>query len=371
MLSEQALRGLPVAPARHLPPPADPRPWWRRAGGAYFHPWGNAVISLICLGLIGWLLWVLVNWLLLGAVWRGGPEECKAPGTGFCWPFVAQKLRFMIFGFYPAEMQWRPALAIGCWLAGCGLAMTPRCWSVKLLPMLAVLAVGFFYVMAGGPGLEPVPTHQWGGLPLTVMLATVGMVCAYPLGIVLALGRRSALPVIRTLSVLYIEIIRGVPLISFLFMASVMFPLFLPEGVNIDKVLRAQVAIILFAGAYFAEVVRGGLQGIPRGQYEAAQALGLGYWKTMGLIVLPQALRIAIPPTANIVIGFFMDTTLVTIIGLFDFLNTVRAALRDPDWQGIAVAEGYLFAAGVYFVFCISMATYSLFLERRLRVVQH
>jgi general L-amino acid transport system permease protein len=214
-------------------------------------------------------------------------------------------------------------------------------------------------------GLSFVPQDQWGGLPLTLILATFGLAFAFPLAVAVALGRRSrSLPALKLLCVVYVELIRGVPLITLLFMASVMFPLFLPEGMDIDKLLRAQIAIILFAGAYLAEIVRGGLQALPKGQYEAADALGLSYWKKTGLIILPQALRLVIPPLVNTFIGFFKDTSLVLIIGLFDLLSAGKIAMSDPVWTAYST-EVYLFIAVIYFLFCYTMANYSRGLERQ------
>ena len=219
--------------------------------------------------------------------------------------------------------------------------------------------------MCGGLfGLIYVENERWGGLTLTLLLSTLGIAFAFPLSIFLALGRRSEMTLVRWLTIAYIELIRGVPLISVLFMASVMFPLFLPVGVSIDKLLRAQLAMILFAAAYLAEVVRGGLQAIPRQQDEAAQALGLNYWQRMGFVILPQALRISIPPLVNTVIGLFKDTSLVVIIGLFDFLTAIKISLTEPIWSGFGV-EAYLFAALGYFLFCFPMSLYSQALERR------
>jgi general L-amino acid transport system permease protein len=210
-----------------------------------------------------------------------------------------------------------------------------------------------------------VETPLWGGLFLTLVIASVGIVGSLPLGIVLALGRRSTMPVIRAICVAFIEIWRGVPLITVLFMSSVMFPLFMPEGVNFDKLVRALVGVMIFSAAYMAEVVRGGLQAIPKGQYEAAEALGLSYWKVMGLIVLPQALKIVIPGIVNTFIGLFKDTTLVLIIGLFDFLGMAQAAATNPNWLGFAV-EGYVFTGFGFWIFCFGMSRYSQYLERKL-----
>ena len=215
-------------------------------------------------------------------------------------------------------------------------------------------------------GLRYVAQDSWGGLPITLILSTFGLAFAFPLAILVALGRRSTqMPAVRMICVVYVELIRGVPLISLLFMASVMFPLFLPEGVNIDKLLRAQIAIILFAAAYLAEVVRGGLQALPKGQGEAADALGLSYWQKTGKIILPQALRLVIPPLVNTFIGFFKDTSLVLIIGIFDLLTAGKVAISEPTWQGFST-EVYVVLAMIYFVFCFAMSKYSRGLEREL-----
>ncbi|MBM6592527.1 amino acid ABC transporter permease [Microvirga pudoricolor] len=328
----------------------------------------NALVTLACL----WILWLGVKaaygWLIVRAVTAGGAEACKV-GQGACWPFFAAKLRFMIFGIYPYDEQWRVALAMILFLGMIGISMVPRFWTRALLGFWAATIVVTAILISGGIlGLSHVPTTQWSGLPLSFLLSAVGLALGFPLGVVLALARASNLPAIRVLAVVFIEVIRGVPLISILFMASVMLPLFMPSGITIDKLLRAQVAIIIFAAAYIAEAIRGGLQAIPQGQHEASNAMGLHYWQSMRLIVLPQALKIAIPPLVNISIGFFQDTTLVTIIGLLDFLSTVRTAMQDPSWIGLAVVEGYVFAAFIYFVFSYIMGAYSRFLERRARL---
>jgi general L-amino acid transport system permease protein len=314
------------------------------------------------------LLWksapALVDWALIDAVWRPDAKACRA-AEGACWGFIAEKHRFILFGTYPYEEHWRPAIAtlllVGLWVFSLIRASWNR-WLV-LVWLGGLGAIGL--LMWGGlPGLPYVENERWGGLILTLLLSSFGLAAAFPLAIAVALGRRSDMPVIRALCVAYIELVRGVPLISILFMASVMLPLFLPAGVTIDKLLRAQIALILFAAAYLAEVVRGGLQAIPRSQYEMADALGLSYWQRTLHVVLPQALRIAVPPLVNTFIGFFKDTSLVLIIGLFDLLSTIKVALQDPAWSGFGV-EAYLFAAAVYFVFCFAMSLYSRRLERR------
>lgn len=332
-----------------------------------FSSWSNALATLAILYLAWKTLPPLIEWALVRAVWA--PQKaslCRAAiGHGACWAFVADKYRFILFGTFPADQHWRPGLAIAILIALyalSGLRRARRSWLISLW-LTGLTAIGV--LMWGGLfGLSHVENERWGGLTLTLLLATFGIGFAFPLSILLALGRRSDMPLVRWLCVAYIELIRGVPLISVLFMASVMLPLFLPAGVSVDKLLRAQLAMILFAAAYLAEVVRAGLQAIPRQQEEAAQALGHGYWQRTWYVILPQALRIAIPPLVNTFIGFFKDTSLVVIIGLFDFLTTIKVALTEPAWSGFGV-EAYLFAALGYFIFCYPMSRYSQALERQ------
>jgi len=342
---------------------------WARAN--LFSGWGNSLVTLVIVILLWKLALPFLDWALVKAVWWSpDAKACRADGAGACWALIADKHRFMLFGTYPFEQQWRPALASLIFIALYVVSALRACWRPWLaLVWLGGLAAIGLLMWGGIFGLPYVENERWGGLALTLLLATFGIAFAFPLSILLALARRSTMPIIRWLAIGYIELIRGVPLISLLFMASVMLPLFLPEGVTIDKLLRAQIAMILFAAAYLAEVVRGGLQAIPRGQYEAAQALGLSYWKTMGLIILPQALRISIPPLVNTFIGFFKDTSLVLIIGLFDLLTTVKVSLTEPKWTGFGV-EAYLFASAVYFLFCFAMSRYSQALEASLAAGQ-
>jgi len=271
----------------------------------------------------------------------------------------------MLFGRYPYTLQWRPGICIALFIGLFAVSGTRRFWRRELaLIWVATLAAIGVLMWGGVFGLDYVSQDQWGGLPITLILATFGLALAFPLAVLVALGRRSTkLPAVKTLCVVYVELIRGVPLITLLFMASVMFPLFMPEGLNPDKLLRAQVAIILFAGAYLAEVVRGGLQALPRGQYEAADALGLSYWKKTGFIILPQALRLVIPPLVNTFIGFFKDTSLVLIIGIFDLLSSAKVAVTEPAWQAYST-EVYIVIALIYFAFCFVMARYSRGLEQ-------
>ena len=329
-----------------------------------FQTWWQAAITLVLVFLLFRVFVSLLDWAFLDAVWRPDAKACRA-GEGACWGFIAEKHRFILFGTYPFEQHWRPAAAsvllVGLWILS-ALRFFWRWWlALVWLGGLALIAV----LMWGGVlGLPYVENERWGGLILTLLLSSFGIAAAFPLSIVLALARRSGMPAIRGLAVGYIELVRGVPLISLLFMASVMLPLFLPSGVTIDKLLRAQLALIMFAAAYLAEVVRGGLQAIPREQYEAADALGLSYFQKTTTVVLPQALRIAVPPLVSTFIGFFKDTSLVLIIGLFDLLSTLKVALTDPLWVGFGV-EAYVFASLVYFVFCFAMSQYSRGLERR------
>jgi general L-amino acid transport system permease protein len=241
-----------------------------------------------------------------------------------------------------------------------------RFWHPWLAAIWALGIALAFWLMGGGAGLVPVRTEQWGGLPVTLILSIFGIAFAFPLGVLLALGRRSRLPIVRSLSIVYIEVIRGVPLITVLFMASVMFALFLPEGMRIEQLLRAQVAIILFVAAYLAEAVRGGMEAVPRGQYEAAEALGLPYWKSIALVILPQALRVSIPSIVNSFISLFKDTSLVVIIAIYDFAYAVKKSVEtDFAWKKYFI-EAFLFSIVVYWIFCFAMSKYSQWLERDL-----
>jgi general L-amino acid transport system permease protein len=339
-----------------------------------FGSWLSTAVTL----LLGYLIirWTvgLVEWAFINAVWsvpwaNGQPQTqaCRdMKGVGACWAVISEKHRFILFGTYPYEEHWRPALVCLLFIGLYIVSAMRRFWNWRIVPIwIATLTVIGILMWGGIFGLSYVPQERWGGLPITLILSTFGLALAFPLAILVALGRRSRLPAIKVLCILYVELIRGVPLISLLFMASVMFPLFLPEGMNIDKLLRAQLAITLFAGAYLAEVVRAGLQSLPKGQYEAADALGLSYWNKTGLIILPQALRTVIPPLVNTFIGFFKDTSLVLIIGLFDLLTAGKTAIVEPAWQGFGV-EVYVTVGLIYLCFCFAMSKYSAGLERDL-----
>jgi general L-amino acid transport system permease protein len=333
-----------------------------------FSSWPSAFATLAIIYLAWKTVPPFLHWAFVQAVWSPeAPGLCrKFGGAGACWAFIADKYRFILFGTFPVDEQWRPALVILILVGLHGLSiMRITRWSLMAVLWSAALPVIGVLMWGGLFGLSYVENERWGGLTLTLLLATFGLAAAFPLSVLLALARRSEMPLVRWVTVAYIELIRGVPLISVLFMASVMLPLFLPPGVSIDKLLRAQLAMTLFAAAYLAEVVRGGLQAIPRQQEEAAQALGLTYWQRTWHVILPQALRVAIPPLVNTFIGFFKDTSLVVIIGVFDFLTTIKVSLTEPSWTGFGV-EAYLFAALGYFLFCYPMSHYSQRLERQI-----
>ncbi|MCB1923128.1 MAG: amino acid ABC transporter permease [Gammaproteobacteria bacterium] len=358
----------------HVPHPDLPPPstsvgvvGWLRAN--LFSSWLNSILTLCAFYVLLVSIPPLVEWAIINAHWLGDSRApCDADKSGACWVFVNVRMDQFMYGLYPEAEYWRINLA-GLLLVALMVPLFVKRFPWK--PQLGLfILVGYpiiaYFLFAGGVfGLPDVETSRWGGLTLTLILSSVGMAASFPLGILLALGRRSTMPIVKAVSVVFIEFWRGVPLITVLFMSSVMLPLFLPEGTHFDKLLRAMIGIALFQSAYMAEVVRGGLQAIPKGQYEAAQALGLTYWQSMGLIILPQALKLVIPGIVNTFIALFKDTTLVLIIGLFDMLAMIQAALADPNWLGFAI-EGLMFAAFVYWVFCFSMSRYSQALERKL-----
>lgn len=357
-----------ATPRAALPPPpaeAGALGWLRRN---LFASWSSALLTLAAAGLLALVVPPAAMWALVDADWTGASREaCSREGA--CWVFIGVWIEQLLYGRYPEAEHWRVNLTALLLAGPLLLLFIP---SFRWKPAVGIyLLAGFpplaFLLLTGSlTGLPDVGTPLWGGLFLTVLIALVGNVLSLPLGILLALGRRSeTMPLVRALSAAFIELWRGVPLITVLFMASVMFPLFLPEGLNFDKLLRALIAITLFEAAYLAEVVRGGLQAIPRGQEEGAKALGLGYARTMALVVLPQALRLVIPGIVNSFIALFKDTTLVLIIGLFDFLGMIQFVGANPEWLGFAV-EGYVFAALVFWVFCFGMSRYSQALEARL-----
>ncbi len=330
----------------------------------------SSILTILSILVLIWAIPPILDWAFFSADFEGATrDDCTSSGA--CWALIGVRANQFFFGFYPPEELWRVYL--------CGLILI-----LAILPVLfdkipfrkllfintALLPItGFFLLSGTGAGedalLTTVETPQWGGLLLTLVIGVTGIVASFPIGIALALGRRSTMPVVRSMCVVFIEFVRGVPLITILFMSSVMLPLFLPEGVNFDKLLRALIGVALFSAAYMAEVIRGGLQAIPKGQYEAAAAMGLSFWKMMNLIILPQALRIVIPGIVNTFIGLFKDTSLVLIIGLFDLLGIAKTVITHPNWLGL-IYESYVFVGLIYWVFCFGMSRYSIWLEAKL-----
>lgn len=346
-------------PAR--PEPARRAVRWLRAN--LFNSPLNAALTLLVLYALVKVVPPLVEWAIVDASVRAPNQAACAAKGGACWAFVAAWYRFILFGRFPYDQQWRPAIVVVLLIALVVASADRRLWGRPLALLWAAGLVASGILMWGGVfGMPLVETDLWNGLPLALILAVGGLALGFPLAVLLALGRRSDMPGVRLLCTAYIEVARGLPFITVLFMAAVLFPLFLPPDVSVAKLWRVEVAFILFLAAYLAEVVRGGLQAIPRGQYEAAAALGLGYWQEMRLVILPQALRIAIPPLVGTFIGGFKDTALVSIVGLFDLLQDVAIGNNDPAWRG-SYAEGYAFIAAIYFVFCYSMSRYSRSLE--------
>jgi len=375
-IEQDSLSFVRQAPAERLAPPAMRAGifGWLRAN--LFSSPANIALTLVCVLLIAWAVPSLLQFFLLDAIWSGtGREACLAaparPHPGACWAFVRAWFSYFVYGFYPAGGRWRVdlfflALAFGLvWL----LRLSAPRRDLGALYFFVVLPVLSFILLHGAAylGLPVVSTALWGGILVTIIVATIGIVFSLPLGILLALARRSDKPVVRLLAVGFIEFVRGVPLITVLFMASVMLPLFVPEELSPDKLVRALIGVALFASAYMAEVVRGGLAAVPRGQYEAARALGLTHWRMMALVILPQALRVTLPNIVNTFIGLFKDTTLVFVVGIFDFLRTIEAAHADPKWAAPNIAvTGYAFAALFYFVCCYGMSRYAQSVEARL-----
>ena len=337
---------------------------WLRSN--LFGDWPTALMTILIGGALLYLVPQLLSWAIFRASWIPNFDACRVDGVGACWGVVTEKYRIILFGRYPFEEQWRPLVATLLMLSLLIASCTRAFWRPGLAVLWVVVLAVFFTLMYGNVlGLSKVETDRWGGLPLTILLSSLSIVMAFPIALGVALGRRSDLPAIRTFCTMYVELIRGVPLISVLFMASFMFPLFMPQGFSIDVLIRVLVGITLFAAAYMAEVIRGGLQAIPKGQIEAAATLGLSYWQTQGKIVLPQALAMVVPSIMNNFISTFKDTSLVTIVSLYELTGALSLALdSDSDWRPFKV-EGYLFIAMIYFVFCFSMSRYSIWVEKQ------
>jgi general L-amino acid transport system permease protein len=352
------------APLR-LPPraafPARASRWLRES---LFPSPGHTVLTLVVLALLAWCIPSALNWLVLDATFVGETRDACNP-NGACWLPITQRWNLFVYGFYPEAQRWRVNLAFALAVGAFVLLFFKRLDRRALLAYLALLPLVMWWLLKGGAGLPVVSSTQFAGMTVTVLLGTIGMIFALPLGILLALGRRSKKPVIKLLSVLYIELVRSVPVISLLFMASLMIQLFLPPGSAFDILLRVQLVLILFTAAYMAETVRGGLQSLPKGQYEAAQALGFGYWKTMGYIILPQVLRQTIPPLLTQFIGLFKETTLVMIVGVLDIVGIASSTAASADWVGHD-HEIYIFLALYFFIICFALSRYARHLEKNL-----
>jgi general L-amino acid transport system permease protein len=327
----------------------------------------NSLLTVLFVAMLVWAIPPIFNWTIWYAIPNADNAACRAAhGLGACWGVVAEKGRLILFGRYPFEEQWRPLVASAAVVFLLVISCLKTFWRPALVVAWVAVYAFFFALMLGGfAGLTPVETARWGGLPLTLLLASVSLVLAFPLAILLALGRQSNLPAIRTLCVIFVEFVRGVPLISVLFMASFILPLFMPQGTKIDVLVRVLIGMTLFTAAYLAETIRGGLQALPKGQVEAAHSLGMTYWQIQRMIVLPQALRLVVPAIVNTFIGAFKDTSLVTIVSLYDLTGAVQLALGDADWRKFFI-EGQLFVAGIYFIACFAMSRYSQWLESHL-----
>lgn len=355
----------PAVPSTSAPAPAAVK---RSPLKLFFGSPLNAVLTLVVGYLIVRLGIWLVRWSVVeAAFFPAEPATCRQV-DGACWSFVIAKHSQILFGIYPPDERWRPGLVCIGLLALLLYSVRPSAWRSRLAAIWAVSIAAVFVLMGGGLfGLTAVPTSLWGGLPITLILTVVAIGAAFPLAILLALARRSDLPAIRMLSVIFIETTRALPLLSILFIASIMLPLLLPEALLPDKFVRALLALWLFASAYMAEVIRGGLQSLPRGQYEAGSALGLSYWQAQRLVVLPQAITVVIPALTNTIIVMIKNTSLVLVVGLFDLVSSGKAALADPAWSSPA-AETYIFIAAIYFGLCFAFSRFADSLERRRKV---
>ncbi|RHZ91399.1 amino acid ABC transporter permease [Cereibacter sphaeroides] len=338
-------------------------PAWLRAN-LFSSVWQSLLTLVVAVVLIRFF-WFVLDWGVVNAVfYTTDPDVCRA-ATGACWAVIVEKHRPMLFGLYPYDEHWRLVLMMAVYLGTVVLSLWPRCWNLRfLVPLWIVSSLSIGILMFGGVlGLRYVPTSEWGGLPLTMLLFTGTVLIGMPVAVLLALGRRAPLPVARGVSVVFIEALRGVPLITILFVAVNVFPLFLPAGVEVNKLLRITVGIAIFFACYQAEVIRGGLQAIPTGQYEAAASLSLSYWQTTRRIILPQALRISLPAITNHIIAAMKNTSFVIIIGLFDILTATTAVMQDPLWRKFYI-EAYLFVAAVYFFFGYALSLYARQVEK-------
>lgn len=373
-------------PIESKAPPPNTVGWMAWAKDNLFAGTFNTLLTLVGAYFALLCLWTVIDFAFLRAVWTGSDRSAclghvpvpavlqwiygsEAP-VGACWAFIGAKFKQLIYGLYPEDQLWRVNTVYALALVLLIPLLVPRAPFKRLnaVLMLAVFPVVAYFLLLGGLfGLPYVETRSWGGLLVTLVVSAAGIVVSLPLGVILALGRRSELPIVRFAAITFIEFWRGVPLITILFFATYMLPLFLPEGMTFDNLLRVLVGVALFAAAYMAEVVRGGLQAVPKGQYEGAMALGLGYWRMMGLVILPQALKTVIPGIVNNFLGLFKDTTLVLVVSIFDLLGQLRASFTDPNWSTpVTIYTGFAFAGIIYWTFSYSMSRYARYLEHRL-----
>lgn len=353
-------------PSPSLPPPVNsvgPVAWVKQ--NLFSTPF-NTILTLLSIYILYLLVTPVISWGVINATWSGDSKaECTAGGA--CWAFIRVRFDQFMYGRYPIEEYWRINLSAIMLIVLVGMYAVKAVNKTLLTATILLVYPIVAYILFAGDllGLQKVETELWGGLFLTILLGIIGIIASFPLGVLLALGRRSNMPIVKSVCIIFIETVRAVPLITILFMASVMIPLFLPDGLNFNKLLRVLIGITLFSAAYMAEVIRGGLQAIPKGQYEAADAMGLTYWQSMILVILPQALKLVIPGIVNTFIGLFKDTTLVYIVGMFDLLGMIQLASHSPNWLGTTI-EGYAFSGFLYWAICFAMSRYSMAVERRL-----
>lgn len=338
--------------------------WRERLFGTPF----TGFTSVVLIVLMAWIAIPLIRWAVIDATWIGSTRADCAPG-GACWVFIRARFGQFMYGLYPVDQRWRVDIAGILVLASVlAVVFAPQRLRLKLaLALLVILPPLGIWLLSGSFGLRHVETREWGGLTLTLFISVYSSLIAIPLGIIFALGRQSELRIIRLISVIFIEFWRGVPIIAVIFLASLLLPLILPGGIGIDRLARAVIGLGFVIAAYMAEAVRGGLQALPKGQREAATALGLNYWKATGLIVLPQALRISLPAMTNEFIALIKNTTLVLVVSILDLLGIAQASLADPNWVGMNM-EAYAFSGAIYWLICFALSRWSRSLEKKRRL---
>jgi len=357
-----------AAQLRNSPTPPTPPTRWQRLRRDYAPNPLQASVSLASLLIIAFMLWHVLHWAVLQGVFGATAQTCQ-DASGACWSVVGGRWRIILFGLYPYEEQWRSALSALIVIATVCCVCTPRLWTARAI--LAVLGIGYgllwLFLRGGVPGLPLVPPSQWGGMTLTLFIYLTVIVFGLPTAIFLALLRQSRYPVVRWVTAFVVDVTRSLPLLTILFAAALIIPLALPNALSGDKLTRALIGFAFFFACYQSEIIRGGMQVVPRGQGEAAQALGLGYWRTMSMILLPQAVRICLPPTINQFVITFKETSLVVIVGLFDLMASARTAYDTAAWSAY-YREVYVFVALIYLLGAIGLTRYGKFVEHRMAV---